>query len=287
MLRTLSVEIVRRLAGCALVLTAIAAPMTAVHAQGTTAKQPPPSPGTPKLPKTLKVPETFEGRFAERDARARAAVAYLRCLQSTINALRSGALGDVPTSWSIACVQQGKEWRGVFGELTETGIRVHRQWAPSRGDKGMVTRDAVDTNRVNGAARALLRGLSAPAPGRGKYEFTPVPLPQGTFMEVWFLPVPSNPAGPVVGGDSLIQMSANGVRELGHSRSTPPIRLLTAPANTESWVVPSLEEQIPAVSELMAAYIALDFVKEVKIKTRQYESTISRNTKTWKHRPPN
>jgi hypothetical protein len=277
---------VRVLTACASALAITAIISAPVHAQGTSSTQPPPvRPGTPKMPKTLKVPETFEGLFAERDARARAAVGYLRCLQGTINALRGGALGNVPTSWSIACVEQGREWRGVFGELGETGIDVRLQLA-FRGERPSLTRDPVDTARVNGTARALLRGLAAPMPGSGKYEFTPVPLPQGTFLEVWFLPVPTNPGRPIVGGDSLIQMTPDGVRELGHARSTPPIRLLTPPANAQSWTVPSLEERIPTVSELMAAYLALDAVSEVKIKTRQYESTISRSAKGWTHRQP-
>ena len=271
------------LRACAL---AMLAAITPLNAQGTTKQPPPGKPVAPKLPKTLKVPETFEGVFAERDARARDAVGYLQCLQSTINALRAGTLGQVSTSFSIACVEQGKEWRGVFGELGESGIAVRLQWAPARGDRGMITRDPVDTNRVNGAARALLRGLSAPHPGKGKYEFIPIPLPQGTFIEVWFLPVPAGPGRHVVGGDSLIQMSPDGARELGHSKSVPPIRVLTAPTNAQSWTVPSLEERIPTVSELMAAYLALDVVKEVKIKTRQYESTISRDAKGWTHRQP-
>ena len=272
---------------CAAALSLLAAVMP-LHAQGTATKQDPPTVKgvAPKLPKTLKVPESFEGLFAERDARARAALGYLHCIQSTINALRSGSLGNVPKAWAIACVEQGKEWRGVFGELTETGIAVRLQWVPSRGDRGMLTRDRVDTNRVNGAARALLRGLSAPLPGAGKYEFTPVTLPQGTYLEVWFLPVPSTPGRPVVGGDSLIQMVPEGTRELGHSRTTPPIRVLAPPTNGESWTVPSLEERIPTLSEIMAAYLALDVVKEVTIKTRQYESKISRDAKLWTHRQP-
>ena len=268
---------------CAMAMLATsAAPM---RAQGATTKQAtPPRPGTPKLPKTLAIPGTFEELFAERDARARSAVGYMRCLQGTINALRGGALGNVPTGWSIACVEQGKEWRGVFGELGETGIAVRLQVA-FRDGRGAITRDAVDTARVNGAARALLRGLSVPLPGAGKYEFTPVPLPQPTFMELWFLPVP-NGGRPIVGGDSLIQMTTDGTRELGHAKSTPPIRLLTPPSTAESWTVPSLEERIPTVSELVAAYLALEVVKEVRIKTRQYESTISRDAKGWTHRQP-
>ena len=231
------------------------------------------------------MPETFEGLFAERDRRARAAVGFLRCLQGTVNALRGGALGNVPREWAITCIEQGREWRGVFGQLTESGIDVRLQYA-FRGDRGMLTTDAIDTARVNGTARALLRGLSAPLPGAGRYEFTPVPVPLDKFVEVWFLPVPGDAAGVVVGGDSLIQMTADGVRELGHGTSTPPIRRLTRPQAVPYWTVPSLEERIPAVSELVAAYLALDLVPEVRIRTRQYESTLRRGAQGWTHRQP-
>jgi hypothetical protein len=239
-------------------------------------------PDLSKMPKTLKVPETFEGLYSERDVRAVSAIGYFRCLQSTVNALRAGALGQVPRTWSIACIEQGGEWRGVFGELTNTGIAVRLQYAV-RGDRSGITRDAVDTARVNGIARALLRGLSAPLPGAGAFEITPVPLPQTKFVEVWFLPVPANPSRAVVGGDSLIQMTGDGLRELGHGRSTPPIRTLSVPLEGTTWTLESLEERIPMVSELVVARMALDLVPEVRVRTHQYESVLTRGARTWIH----
>ncbi|MBL0171123.1 MAG: hypothetical protein IPP90_10380 [Gemmatimonadaceae bacterium] len=254
---------------------------TPLLAQGTAVKRPPGAPDISKLPKSPKVPETFEGLFAERDARAEAALGYLRCLQGTVSALRSGALGQVPREWSITCVEQGREWRGVFGKLTDGGIDVRLQYA-FRGAGGVLTTDRIDTARVNGTARALLRGLSAPFPGAGTYEFTPVPLPQPTFLEVWFLPLPGSPARIVVGGDSLIQMTSDGGRELGHSRSTPPMRIVTGPVSGATWNLESIEERIPAVSELMVARMALDVVPEVRVRSRQYESVLTRSGR-WTH----
>jgi hypothetical protein len=239
-------------------------------------------PDLSKLPKTPKVPVTFEGLFAERDARATDAMGYLRCLQETVNALRAGALGMVPRDWSMTCVRQGSEWRGVFGSLRDGTIDVKLQYA-LRGTRKMLTTDRVDTARVNGTARALLRGLSAPLPGAGKYEFIPIPLAQSQFVEVWFLPVPGTPSQAIVGGDSLIQMSTDGMRELGHGRNTPPIRVLTVPVSGTTWTMPSLEERIPTVSELVVAHMALDLVPEVRVQTRQYESVLARG-RGWTHR---
>lgn len=270
------------LCGLALLGASVVRPLSA---QGAGAKAPPGQLDPSKLPKTPKIPETFEGLFAERDARARAALGYLRCMQGTVNALRSGALGAVPRDWAIACIEQRNEWRGVFGQLGEVGIEVRLQYA-FRGDRGVVTRDPVDTARVNGAARALLRGLAAPLPGAGTYEFTPVPLSQGTFLEVWFLPVPGDPSRMVIGGDSLIQMTPDGVRELGHGMTTPPIRRVTLAAGTPRWALASSEERIPTVSELMAAYLAIGMIPEVRIRTREYESMLTRNAKGWTHRRP-
>lgn len=242
-----------------------------------------PGPDLSKLPKSPKVPTTFDGLFAERDGRAVDAIGYLRCMQGTVNALRAGALGNVPREWSITCVEQGREWRGVFGTLTDQSIAVKLQVA-FRGDRTQITRGAVDTARVSGTARALLRGLSAPLPGNGAYEFMPVPLAQPTFVEVWFLPVPSDPTKAIVGGDSLIQMSADGVRELGHGRTTPAIRKVAVPLEGASWTLPSLEERIPSVSELMVARMALDLVPEVRVRTNQYESVLTRGATSWTHR---
>ncbi len=254
-----------------------------VFAQGTVAKRPPGAPDMSRLPPSPKIPTTFDGLFAERDARAVGAIGYLRCLQGTVTALRSGALGQVPREWSITCIEQGKEWRGVFGQLADGGVTVRLQYA-FRANGGVLTTDPVDTARVNGTARALLRGLSAPLPGQGQYEFTPVPLPQTQFVEVWFLPVPADPTRAVVGGDSLIQMTSDGVRELGHGRSTPQIRRVSVPLSGATWTLESLEERIPAVSELVVARMALDLVPQVQVRTRQYESVITRRSRSWTHR---
>lgn len=256
---------------------------TSLLAQGTPPKPPPGGlPDLSKLPKTPKVPETFEGLFAERDSRAVAAIGFLRCLQGTVRALQTGTLGMVPRDWSITCVQQGTEWRGVFGQLTDASIDVRLQYA-FRESGAVVTKDRIDTARVSGTARALLRGLSAPLPGGGKFEFTPVALWHDKFIEVWFLPLPSNPTRAVVGGDSLIQMSADGVRELGHGRSTPLIRTVSVPLDGPGFLLESTEERIPSVSELVVARMALDLVPEVHIRTQQVESVITRRG-PWAHR---
>ena len=246
---------------------------------------PPGAPDLSKLPKTPKIPTTFEGLFAERDQRARQAAGYLRCLQVTVSALQSGALGQVPRSWSITCIEQGGEWRGVFGELRDGTIDVRRQFAV-RGSAGAVTTAPVDTARVNGTARSLLRGLSAPQPGKGEYQILPVSLPQDNFVEVWFVPAGLSEGRAVVGGDSLIQMSADGVRELGHGRTTPPIRTLAVPTTGASYDLPSLEERIPTVSELMLAYATLERIPEVRVLTHQYESVLRRG-RGWTHKKRN
>ncbi len=238
----------------------------------------------PKLPPTLKVPTTYADLFAERDSRAEAAIGYLGCLQETVNALRSGALGAVPREWSIACVKQGVEWRGLFGELAADGpgFVVHLQYALRRH---AVVTDAVDTVRAGAVARALFRGLSAPVPGAGQYEVIPVVLPQPTFVEVWFLPVPSA-ARAIVGGDSLIQMSRDGTRELGHSKSAAALHTIAMPSSGSAFIVESAEERIPLLSELIAARMALDHLPRITVRTRQYDAVLT-NAATglavWKH----
>ncbi len=244
-----------------------------------------PPPGVkPKLPPTLKVPTTYADLFAERDSRAEAAIGYLGCLQETVIALRSGTLGAVPREWSIACVKQGAEWRGLFGELAADGpgFVVHLQYALRR--RAVVT-DAVDTVRAGAVARALFRGLSAPLPGAGQYEVIPVVLPQPTFVEVWFLPVPSATRA-IVGGDSLIQMSRDGTRELGHSKSAAALHAIAVPSAGSAFVVESAEERIPLLSELITARMALDHLPRITVRTRQYDAVVT-NAATglavWKH----
>ena len=234
------------------------------------------------VPTSLRVPTTFDELFAERDTRALNALNYLRCLQNTVRGVQSGLLGQVPRAWLMSCVQQGEEWRGVFAELSEEapGIKVRAQFAV-RGT-GMPVRDAIDTVKVNGVMRAMLRGITAPLPGGGKYQFMPVPLPQKTFIEVWFLPVPTTPAAAVVGGDSLIQMSLDGTRELGHSRTSPPVRTVQVTSGSE-YLLRSTEERIPLLSELMVAHMALSVANDVRVRTYQIESVFTRGLRTVRH----
>ena len=239
-------------------------------------------PGVTATPASPRIPTTFDELFAERDSRAVNALAYLRCLRISVRAIQGGALGQVPRGWNLTCVEHKGEWRGVLSELTEDapGARIHRQFA-LRGT-GVVVNDPIDTAMVAGLARALLRGLDSPLPGAGRYEYLPVPLRQPTFIELWYLPVPSVPARAVVGGDSLIQLSIDGTRELGHSRSTPPIRTFSVEPGS-SYLLASNEERIPLLSELMVAHMALSVAPDVRVRTTQYESVFSRSSTAVKH----
>ncbi len=245
----------------------------------------PPGMVKPKLPPTLPVPSTYAALFAERDGRARAAMGYIACMQETVNALRAGALGAVPREWSIACMQQGPEWRGVFGELSDDapGFVVHLQYATRRRT---AINGPLDTALAGGVARALFRGLSSPLTAIETFQVIPVILPQATFIEVWFLPVPSSPSHFIVGGDSLIQMKRDGVRELGHAREGKSFRVLASPANGAAWVIDSAEERIPLLSELVAARQAIERAAAVTVRTRQYDAVLTRvgsNAPVWKH----
>ena len=236
----------------------------------------------PNMPKSPRIPSTFSELFAERDQRAMDALNYLRCVRVTVRAIQVGALGLVPRDWIITCAEQKNEWRGVLVDLgaDDGNGRVQKQFALR--DNGKVVSDPLDTARVVGIARALVRGTTAPVPGKGAYEFLPVPLRQPTFIEVWFLPVPKDPARAIVGGDSLIQMALDGTRELGHSRTASPIRTLTVTPG-ESYSFKSLEERIPLISELMLAHMALSVAPEVRVLSNQYESIFARGDGPVKH----
>lgn len=274
----------------ALVAAALVAASSAeLAAQG--AKQGPPTnpsvtlPKGMPMPKTPKMPTTFEGLFAERSERAIRALGYLRCLRNTMGAVEAGLMGRVPRAWLLVCVEQKDEWRGVFTEVAEdsdAGLRVVGQFSMK---DGRPTTSAIDTNRVISAARSLVRGASAPVPGGGKYEFLPLVLPQDGYVEVWFLPMPTSPSRVVVGGDSLIQMSADGVRELGHSRSSPAIRTFAIDRTNAPFALESTEDRVPLLSELMVAHLALDGKERVTVRTKQYESTFTRGSRTPRHTP--
>jgi hypothetical protein len=276
----------------ALLVSAACAALSALPAQSAgTAKQPP---LPPDLPAFAPVPTTFEGLFAERDARALDVLGYLRCIEATVAALRAGALGGVERGWSLTCLKQGTEWRGIFGELTDTppGMRVRVQYALRDGGlagvadrgavgRGMVVRDPVDTARAAGTARALLRGLAATAPGNGIGQFIPVTLAQKNFTEVWFVPSANTPDRAIVGGDSVIQMSADGTRELGHAKSAPRVRVLAIPPGATTYTLDSSEPTQPLMTELMLAHLAIDLLPELRVRTRDYDAILTRSTRRW------
>jgi hypothetical protein len=88
----------------------------------------------------------------------------------------------------------------------------------------------------------------------------------------------------MIGGDSLIQMSADGTRELGHIRQAAVLRAMTVPLQgAATWTLPSLEERIPTVSELMLAHLTLDLIPEVRVRTNQYDSILKRGVPGWTH----
>ncbi len=240
----------------------------------------------PPMPKSLPVPTTYEGLFAERDLRARGALQYMQCHQETVQAARGGKLGEMSPSWNVACVPQGDEWRGALVEFTKLpvggeAVKVQRQWA-LRGS-GLAVRERIDTQAVAAVARAMARGLMAPRPGRGVAELMPVALLHEGYSEVWFLPVLGASSRPVVGGDSLIQMKADGSAELGHASRTPRVRTLQAPVAGAPWTIVSSEDRVPLISELIAARRGVAVAGEVRVRTKQFESTLRRGGQ-WTHR---
>ena len=249
-----------------------------------------PAQATPQtLPAFTKVPTSFEGIFGERDSRAVNVLGYLRCLEVTVNALRTGALGAVEKGWSLTCIKQKNEWRGIFGQLIDTppGMRVKVQFAlrnsglTPNSRSGVVVRDPVDTALAGGTARALLRGLAAPLPGNGLGRFVPVALAQKSFTEVWFVPSANSPERAVVGGDSLIQLSKDGTRELGHASSAPKVRVLSIPMGSSTYTLESGDAAVPLLTELMVAHLAIDIVPEVRVRTRDYDAILTRSTQKW------
>jgi hypothetical protein len=248
-----------------------------------TAAAQPPDISTLKNP-FPKMPEGVTGMFSLRDSRALDALQYMRCMNTTVVAGQRGVLGVIPDKAILVCMKEKDEWRGVFGLLDaeRKEFRVIAQFA-LRGD-GARTNEPLDTAKAAAVARGMLRGFDAPTRGAPKYSFTPIPLQLGTFVEVWFLPVQNNASIIYVGGDSLIQMTADGRREQGHFSKSPPVRELPMPSGAK-FVIDSNEEEVPLVSELVAARLALLRVPEVRVRTKKFESVLSNATRKWAHTP--
>ena len=240
-------------------------------------------PNATQLPPIIKPPppQTIDERFADRNERALLAFQYSRCMMTTIVAGRTGKVGAIPPNDLAVCVQQKGEWRGVFGQFDEskTGFAVHLQY--SMTGNGTIVKSPIDTANVAGAARALVRASSIPFPGNPSYEFLPVILSQKTFYEIWFLSAQTDPAHAVVGGDSLIQMNADGRKELGHSKATPPVRRIEIVPSV-SYVLSSSETDIPTISELMVANAATEIVTQVTVRTINWDWVRNRSAPKWR-----
>lgn len=234
----------------------------------------------------LKAPTTHAGRFALRDDRALHALQYLNCMNVASDVAQQGKVGAIPDGALLACIRDASGWRGVYGMVGSAGIsfRVLGQVAVN-GAEGVKTTAPVDTGAVLATLRATLRGTeSAAVRNRSHYEYMPIPVVLETFTELWVLPVQSSASKLLVGGDSLIQLTADATREQGHFSSAPPVRELAVPSGN-SYLIISNEEEIPLVSELVAARLALMRVPEVRIQTRKFTSVISNSTRKWVHTP--
>ena len=231
-----------------------------------------------------KPPQSLEQRFADRNHRAIQAFQYSRCMLTTIMAGRSGKLGPVPANDLAVCVRQKNEWRGVFGQFDESsaGFAVRLQYSMTAN--GTIVNSPVDTAVVAGAARALVRASSIPFPGKPSDEFLPVVLPQSNFYEIWFLSAQMDPTHAIIGGDSLVQLSANGAKELGHSKSTPMVRAIQITPG-QSYIIQSSETDVPTVSELIVGNAAADIVPQLTIRTIKWDWVRSHSTPGWRHVP--
>ena len=270
-------------ASAAICLTAI---VTSAPAQGRTGAPPVTGPGGVKLPPIIKPkpPQTIDERFADRNARAILAFQYSRCMLTTIVAGRTGKVGTIPQSDLAICVQQNGEWRGVFGNFDDSkvGFAVHLQY--SMKGNGTVVKSFVDTAVVAGAARSLVRASSIPFPGNPAHEFLPVILQQKGFFELWFLSAQMDPTNGIIGGDSLIQMAADGHKELGHSKTTPPARRIAVTPG-DSYVILSSETEIPTISELIAGNAATNIVDKLTIRTMRWDWVRTRAEPKWRRIP--
>ncbi|MEP6764043.1 MAG: hypothetical protein ABJB66_07015 [Gemmatimonadaceae bacterium] len=250
---------------------------------------PPPAKGLPPMPVVppelrAKPPQSLSERFADRNERALLAFQYSRCMLATIVAGRTGKIGAIPSGDLAICIRQKGEWRGVFGNFDEskTGFAVHLQY--SMLGNGTVVKSLIDTALVAGAARALVRASSIPFPGSPAHEFLPVILQQKGFFELWFLSAQMDPTHGVIGGDSLIQLSVDGQKELGHSKSAPLARKIEVTPG-EEFVIQSSETDIPTISELIAGNAAAGIVNKLTVRTLHWDWVRTRSEPKWRRIP--
>lgn len=230
------------------------------------------------------MPKGFSGLFTLRDSRALDMMQYMHCMNTTIASAQQGMLGSIPENALVVCIKQKNEWRGVFGTLDADRITFAVLGQVAIRGVAIKTTEALDTAASAAVARAMMRGAVSPTRGSSTISFTMVPLRLETFLEVWFMPVQNSATRMYVGGDSVIQMTPDGRREQGHTTKAPAVREVPM-AGGNVFVLESTEEEVPLISELMAARLSLLRVPEVRVRTKKYESVLSNATRKWVHTP--
>lgn len=258
----------------------------AILAPPVAAQQTKPPPADFEIPRTLPVPRTYSEIFTHRDSRAVDILQYLHCIGATAAAEQSRVI-SAPDSALLLCTREKDGWRGILGAVDKRfgNFHVFSQVAvkQSTAGAGAKTTASLDTLTLGAVARAHVRALQSPTRGAPRNAFTWAPLHYGNYVEVWFVPLQNSAMNLYVGGDSLIQMTADGRREHGHFSKSPPIRALPLPTGS-TYIIPSHEAEVPLVSELVAARLALMRVPIVKIRTQRYEWTLDQSGQ-WKHAP--
>ena len=227
--------------------------------------------------------------FDRLDKTARAAMATVRCAKKVGEARANGVFGPIDSlGRSGMCFSNNA---GVFGAFVTADSSYTNATRLSVVDlnKGTKFEGRVDTAAILAQSRATRDGLTRGFPDftRDNRQFLPVTFRSaGDSIEVWLLPATlfmgTMPGS--TGGDRAFIYSPDGKTLAREINATDRYQVLTIPDSGQI-SIPSRENDLPLVSEMIAADRIHFQKREVQIVTKTYSSSLTgpEGSEIWVH----
>jgi hypothetical protein len=227
--------------------------------------------------------------FDRLDKTASAAMGTVRCARKVGEARANGVFGPIDSlGRSGMCFSNDA---GVFGAFVTADSSFTHAVRLSVVDlnKGTRFEGSLDTATILAQSRATRDGLTRGFPDftRDGRQFLPVTFRSaGDSIEVWLLPATlfmgTMPGS--TGGDRAFIYSPNGKTLAREVSATDRYQELTIP-DSGAVSIPSREDDLPLVSELIAADRIHFQRREVRIVTKKYSSSLTgpEGSEVWVH----
>jgi hypothetical protein len=201
--------------------------------------------------------------FEQLDMQAQFLMDYLRCSANSFNALQSGVIAPLDSGTHILCAV-------IKDRMTSAFVKADSSWKrPIKLSildpvRMVERREPTDTAEILVLLRAQryadwLTWKDSAAGPRG----LPVVYRADTVIHVWIFPlVRQTDTSRLVGGERHYVFPSDAKKEIS-AAPVPPVRPVLRVGG--SWLIKSVGDSIPTLSEILAAYVLAEDRQEVTI----------------------